>query len=238
MGTMLRNWIFWGDLLPGQFWCLERSSETSPAERARGNSPRALPPPVSHVDCLALCVKAHSSLHMGTPFIHAAARASGTRIASQSLINRDGGVNRSGDRLRIYTMGRSSRNVQNSISSGLQRRYADRDTGIDHIQRDARPSKTQRRESTHLLQMPALGAPPVGSNQVFRPAPGRTLAPCPPPMPGLRQTANQPCNCHWRVISLTKRRHSVADVAPSGANRRWPQCVHGSLHFVAAAHAC
>ena len=154
---MLRNWIFRGDLLPGQFWCLERSSETSPAERARGNAPRALPPPVSHVDCLALCVKAHSSLHMGTP-LHAAARASGTRIASQSLINRDGGVNRSSDRLRIYTMGGSSRNVQNSISSGLQRRYTDRDTGIDHIQRDARPSKTQRRESTHLLQMPAPGA--------------------------------------------------------------------------------
>ena len=128
-----------------------------PRGAGAGELPPCTPPPVSHVDCLALCVKAHSSLHMGTP-LHAAARASGTRIASQSLINRDGGVNRSSDRLRIYTMGGSSRNVQNSISSGLQRRYTDRDTGIDHIQRDARPSKTQRRETTHLLQMPAPGA--------------------------------------------------------------------------------
>jgi hypothetical protein len=34
----------------------------------------------------------------------------------------------------------------------------------------------------------------------------------------------------WRVTSLTKSRHS----RPQGLTGRWPECLHGSLHFVAA----
>jgi hypothetical protein len=65
------------------------------------------------------------------------------------------------------------------------------------------------------------GRPPVGSNQVFRPAPGRTLAPCPPPMPGLRtgpQARYSSLLHHSLSDSLHSRRRFQMTAARPGYN--------------------
>ena len=63
---------------------------------------------------------------------------------------------------------------------------------------------------------------------------------CAPKMPGLRQTGKNPpflaatCNLESNFVDEEQAFPEADAWRPQGLTGRWPECLHGSLHFVAA----